>query len=491
MASEAESFKQKGNECYTQKDYWKAIDWYTKAIDASPDVAAYYGNRAAALIAVNKFKDALEDSLTSIRLDPGFTKGLMRVGKCYLQFGDYDSSEKYYKLALAKEPNNEQIKSELNMVAALRSKTRLGEDALHDGDVDRAMQLFTSVLVSVPDSLSAKRGIAACQLKKRNPTRALELVREVLSIDPNDEIAQIVRAEGLYYNGNVDMAIKICLQMLEMDPDSSKIRGLLRRAREVTKEKEAGDKLFKERNYSEAAEAYTRALEVDPLLDNLNAKIYCNRAGCYQALKQYEEAVTDCNQAILLDEKYSKAYIRRAKCHSVLGNAQDSVYDWQKAKELDPENREISTGLREAQRALKLAQRKDYYKLLDISKDAGPEEIKRGYRAQAKLWHPDKHNETPEKYAEAEQRFKDITEANTVLSDPKAKRRYDNGEDLEDEPQMGGGFPPEMFNMFFGGGGGFGGFPGGGFHGGGFPGSSGGRRGRQASPFDSFGHFDN
>jgi len=37
MASmDAEHFKTKGNECYTAKDYWKAIDWYSKAISTLP-----------------------------------------------------------------------------------------------------------------------------------------------------------------------------------------------------------------------------------------------------------------------------------------------------------------------------------------------------------------------------------------------------------------------------------------------------------------------
>lgn len=119
--------------------------------------------------------------------------------------------------------------------------------------------------------------------------------------------------------------------------------------------------------------------------------------------------------------------------------------------------------MREAKKNLKKVLRKDYYKILDISQNATDYEIKKAYRTQAKLWHPDKHNETPESYDEAEKRFKDITEANTILSDPKKRASYDRGDDLEEEPTMSSQFSPEMFQAFFsngGGGGGFNGFGG-------------------------------
>jgi curved DNA-binding protein len=63
---------------------------------------------------------------------------------------------------------------------------------------------------------------------------------------------------------------------------------------------------------------------------------------------------------------------------------------------------------------------KDYYKTLGVSKTASAEEIKKAYRKLARQHHPDV-NRKPE----AEKRFKEINEANEVLSDPEKRRRYD------------------------------------------------------------------
>ena len=63
---------------------------------------------------------------------------------------------------------------------------------------------------------------------------------------------------------------------------------------------------------------------------------------------------------------------------------------------------------------------KDYYKTLGVSKNASAEEIKKAYRKLARQHHPD-INKKPE----AEKRFKEINEANEVLSDPEKRKRYD------------------------------------------------------------------
>jgi curved DNA-binding protein len=63
---------------------------------------------------------------------------------------------------------------------------------------------------------------------------------------------------------------------------------------------------------------------------------------------------------------------------------------------------------------------KDYYKTLGVSKTASAEEIKKAYRKLARQHHPDVN-----KKPESEKRFKEINEANEVLSDPEKRKRYD------------------------------------------------------------------
>lgn len=68
-----------------------------------------------------------------------------------------------------------------------------------------------------------------------------------------------------------------------------------------------------------------------------------------------------------------------------------------------------------------LAAKRDYYEVLGIGRNADEKEIKKAYRKLAKKYHPDTNSGD----AKAEERFKEITEAYTILSDPEKKKLYD------------------------------------------------------------------
>lgn len=89
---------------------------------------------------------------------------------------------------------------------------------------------------------------------------------------------------------------------------------------------------------------------------------------------------------------------------------------------------------------------KDYYKIIGVEKSATKDEIKKAYRKLAMKYHPDRN---PNDKA-AEEKFKEITEANEVLSDPEKRKKYDTlGANWKQYQHTGGGF--EDFYSQFGG----------------------------------------
>ena len=111
-----------------------------------------------------------------------------------------------------------------------------------------------------------------------------------------------------------------------------------------------------------------------------------------------------------------------------------------------------------------MAEKRDYYEVLGVSRNATDEEIKKAYRKKAIQYHPDKNPGDKE----AEEKFKEAAEAYDVLSNKEKRAKYDQfghaGLDGQAGPDFSGGFGNlnDILRDLFGGGfsGGFGGFGG-------------------------------
>src|SRR5205809_7460705 len=105
-----------------------------------------------------------------------------------------------------------------------------------------------------------------------------------------------------------------------------------------------------------------------------------------------------------------------------------------------------------------MTQKRDYYEVLTVTRDASEEEVKRAYRKLAVKFHPDKNPNDPH----AEEKFKELGEAYDVLIDADKRAAYDrfrHSAFAQGTAGRGGGFhdPFDIFREVFGGGGGAGG----------------------------------
>ncbi|HKH99562.1 MAG TPA: J domain-containing protein [Candidatus Sulfotelmatobacter sp.] len=123
--------------------------------------------------------------------------------------------------------------------------------------------------------------------------------------------------------------------------------------------------------------------------------------------------------------------------------------------------------------------KKDYYEILGVKKSASAEDIRKAFRKLARKYHPDVNPGDKS----AEEKFKVLSEANEVLSDPKKRKIYDQVGFYSDN------IDPATAEAYARAGGQAGAGVPGGFPGGGFPGGGGAGAGGQGVPFD-FGGFD-
>uniref|UniRef100_A0A4W4FLZ7 DnaJ homolog subfamily C member 7 n=1 Tax=Electrophorus electricus TaxID=8005 RepID=A0A4W4FLZ7_ELEEL len=418
VSREAEGYKEQGNAHYIKKDYTEAFSYYSKAIDMCPKNASYYGNRAATLMMLSRYREALEDSQQAVRLDDAFMKGHLREGKCHLLLGNAMAASRCFQKVLELEPDNSQAQQEMKNAESILEYERMAEIGFDKRDFRMVVFCMDRALESASACHRFKVLKAECLALLGRYTEAQSVASDILRMDSTNGDALYVRGLCLYYEDCIDKAVQFFVQALRMAPDHEKARLACRNAKALKAKKEEGNQAFKEGGFEEAYELYSDALTIDPNNIKTNAKLYCNRATVGSKLKKLEQAIEDCTKAIKLDESYIKAYLRRATCLHF--------------------------------------KRKDYYKVLGVEKNATEDDIKKAYRKRALMHHPDRHSgASAEVQKEEEKKFKEVGEAFTVLSDPKKKSRYDGGHDLEDDDMNMDFDANNIFKAFFGGPGGF------------------------------------
>lgn len=434
--------KENGNQLFKIKQYKSALPFYTEAIELCPETAAYYGNRAACYIMLNRYNDALDDSRKSVQLDPSFIKGFIRILKCSIALGDVMTAEHAIRNIKQLDPNTTAIANEIKAFEKLKLFEIESAKAYESKDYRKVVYCMDRCLDNAPTCTNYKIQKAECLVFLGRLQEAQELANTTLHLDKGNADAIYVRGMCLYYEDNIDSASNHFMQVLRLAPDHKKAMNIFKKAKLLKKKKDEGNEVFKSGKLQEAYKIYTEALTVDPLNKKINAKLYLNRAIVLSRLNKLREAVSDCTTALSFEETYLKALLRRAKCYNDLGEYEECVKDYEKAYNMEKtkENKKL---LQDAKIALKRSKRLDYYKILGIGRNATDDEIKKAYRKRALVHHPDRHASASDaEKKEQEKKFKVLGEAYGVLSDPKKKARYDSGQDMDefDAGYQGGDF---------------------------------------------------
>jgi stress-induced-phosphoprotein 1 len=112
--------------------------------------------------------------------------------------------------------------------------------------------------------------------------------------------------------------------------------------------KAQGNKHFAAKEFTEAIEAFTKAIEASP---EPNHVLYSNRSGSYASLKNFKNALEDAEECVKINGSWAKGYNRVAAAHYGLGNFDDAKQQYEKALEIDSNNAMAKDGLKSVENA--------------------------------------------------------------------------------------------------------------------------------------------
>ncbi|KAK7285074.1 hypothetical protein RJT34_19832 [Clitoria ternatea] len=439
------------------------------ASDGNPGHAAELFERASESIKVKHYTEALDDLNAAIEADPTLSEAYLFRASVLRQLCRYEQSEWSYKKFLELKPGDSTGEKELSQLLQAQSALETAQSLYDSGNFAKSLEYIDKVvLVFSPACTKAKLLKVKVLIADKEYEGAIAESGYILKEDENNLEALLLRGRAYYYLADHDVANRHFQKGLRSDPEHSELKKAYFGLKNLLKKSKSAEDNASKGKLRVAVEDFKSALSVDP--DHLAHNVHLHLGLCKVLVRlgRGKDALNSCSEALKINEELVEALVQRGEAKLLTEDWEGAVEDLKSAAQKSPQDLHIREALLRANKALKISKRKDYYKILGISKTASAADIKRAYKKLALQWHPDKNVENRE---EAEAKFREIAAAYEILSDEDKRLRYDRGEDIEETGMGGGG---GGFNPFGAGGQQFtftfeGGFPGGGF-GGGFPG---------------------
>ena len=421
-----------------------------------------FSNRATCLKLIGKYKQAINDFKKALELAPRNTKNIKKLANVYVVMGNFGEAEILLQKCINLEPEDSTNTTEHNKIKQKCQDLERLNDKEKEQNWEEVEELCKKMLVDSPGFPHLKQVYVNALLTLCKIQDAITFLNNQVTSAEKETYNEFdyLLAREYYYNGEYDTARRTIEKLIKRSMKEDKYSEFLNNINNIDKEKTKANAIFKSGKYDEAIAAYTKLLEFDPTNKKFNSVIYANRGLCYKKQSKFVEGLRDLNQSLKCNPSYVTGYHRRGQLYCELKLFDDAKQDFYKMKELDPNNKDVDGLIKAADNLINQARVRDYYKILELDRNATPDQIKKAYRKLAIKWHPVRNAESEESKKIAQKKFIDIGDAYNVLSDPKKKQMYDAGCDPLNPEQGGmpggagaGGMnvdPSEIFKFFGG-----------------------------------------
>ncbi|RCK65206.1 Heat shock protein STI1 [Candida viswanathii] len=336
----AEEYKAEGNKYFAAKDFEKAIDAFTKAIEASPQPNhVLYSNRSGSYASLKNFTKALDDAEEVIKIDPTWPKGYTRLATAQFGLGNLEAAKESYNKCLSLDPNNNMAKEGLKSVqqaeANRNSKPDLGLATMFN-DPDLYTKLRNNPKTS--EFMKDPQFISKIEKIRTNPTegdpkellsdpRILTVFATLMGLDidmntkpePREEASKDAKPEAKPEESKPEpkeeSKPEAQTEATPADEDVEMTDASDDDKVAADKAKAEGNTLYKQRKFDEAIAQYEKAWDLHKDITYLN-----NRAAAEYEKGDYQAAIATCEKAVEEGRDLRADYKLIAKSFARLGN---------------------------------------------------------------------------------------------------------------------------------------------------------------------------
>ncbi|XP_059315308.1 uncharacterized protein LOC132065786 [Lycium ferocissimum] len=456
-----EKWRLRGNQAYANGNLSKAEECYTQGLNCVSEsdtsksclraLMLCYSNRAATRMALGRMREALEDCMKAVALDPNFFRVQVRAANCYLALGEVENASCFFMKCLQHGPEacvdrkilveaSEGLEKAQRVLECMKQCVELLQRR-RPSDAELALGVVSEALTISTYSEKLLELKADALLMLRKYEEVIQLCEKTLefaksntlpynssyqSSELDSAITERSASSGLwcfskivksyFYLGKLEEADSflknqeksLCLMESSGLKNLEAVVPLAVTIRELLCFKAAGNAAFQSGKHAEAVEHYTAAVSCNFESRSFTAICFCNRAAAYRAMGQISDAIADCSLAIALDGNYAKALSRRASLFEMIRDYGRAASDLQRLVSLLTRHMENKAGgsaskmsfvneIRQTQQKLSTMEEEarkeiplNFYLILGVDPSVGASEIRKAYRKSALKHHPDK-----------------------------------------------------------------------------------------------------
>ncbi|XP_013387909.1 dnaJ homolog subfamily C member 3 [Lingula anatina] len=424
-----------------------ALTHFNAAIDGDPSNYLVYFRRATVYLALGKSKSALPDLNKVLELDPKFQAARLQRGNVLLKQGKLSEAEEDYLAVLEVETSNAEAQKQLQLLEPQRENIRLAKEYYEQHDFQAAIDAVSLAIDVSPWDADLRELRAESYIAQGNYFKASGDLRTTTKL-VSDNTEGYYKLSNLHYDmGEAEEALLQIRECLKLDPDHKQCFPFYKKVKKLTKQLRDVQDYQSNGAYEDCVSKSKAILKTEDRVFSYIHRAKGHACHCNMKAKHIEEAFKWCKEILEIDENNIEARCDLAENYINNEQYEEAVQEYQKATNIDKNNQRAQEGQQRAQKLLKNSQKRDYYKILGVKRNANKRAINKAYRKLALQWHPDKFDGEEKK--KAEKKFMDIAAAKEVLSDPEMRQRYDNGEDpLDPEQQQQGGRGNPFFHGF-------------------------------------------
>lgn len=430
--AEIERHLELGRDFLARGQLQDALTHYHAAVEGDSRNYLTYFKRGTVYLALGKAKFALTDFSKVLELKPDFTAARVQRGTVNLKLGDYDEAELDLYHVLQVDPYNEEISYLYQRINPAREQWALVQQMMANQDHGTAIVLLTQLLEISPWSAQYREARGKAYILAGDRLSAVSDFRSVnrLSQDSTDGYYRLSKL--LYELGHVSDALKEIRECLKLDPEHKDCFPFYKKIKKVDKFMNDAQTYLDNKEFKEciaSAEKIVKNEVETPMVIFSGRQYLCK---CSVQDEQYTTAINHCKEALNI---YKDPNTLCDKAEALIGAEMydDAIHVYQEAIQLDENLQRAKEGIERAKKMQKQAERRDYYKILNVKRSASKQEIVKAYRKAAQKWHPDNFQGDEKKIAE--KKFIDVAAAKEVLTDPEKRQIFDNGEDPLDPEQ--------------------------------------------------------